>query len=112
MGHSGLMLGLSGTWASVVSTAHLAAVQPYPVGRHVNMQNSIAIGHIFDVDYVYDLCECVAPCWRINWYVLTGGWLATCSAMYTSMCWSYVNFHSSGVRTAVQSIKHIIFVLL
>ena len=105
------MLGSSGTWVSVVSTAHSAAVQPCPVGQRVNMQNVIAIGHIFDVDYVCNLCECVAPCWHINWHVRTGGRLTTCGAVYASMCWPHVNFHSSGVRTAAQSIKHIIVVL-
>ena len=75
------------------------------------MENAVAFDHIFDVHYVCDLCECVAPCWRINWYVRTGGWLATCGAVYASMCWPYVNFHSSGVRTAARLIKHLIFVL-
>ena len=111
MGYSRVMLRSSGTWVSVVSTAHLATMQPCPVGWHVNMQNTVVISHIFDVDYVCNSCECVAPCWRINWYVRTGGLLATCGAVYTSMYWTYVNFQSSGVRTAAQSIKHIIFVL-
>ena len=52
VGYSRVMLGSSGTWASVVSTAHLAAVQSCPVGRRVNMQNVVKISHIFDVDYV------------------------------------------------------------
>ena len=111
VGYSRVMLGLSGTWASVISTAHLAAVQPCPVGCRVNMQNVVEIGHIFDVDYVCNLWKCVAPCWCINWYVCTGGWLATCGAVYASMYWPYVNFQSSGVWTAAQSIKHIILVL-
>ena len=111
MGYSRVMLGSSGTWASVISTAHLAAVQPCPMGRHVNVQNMVVISHIFDIDYVCNLCECVAPCWHINWYVCTGGWLFMCGAVNASMYWLYVNFQSSGVHTAAQSIEHIIFVL-
>ena len=111
MGYSRVTLGSSGTWASVVSTTHLAAEQPCPMGRHVNMQNAIAISYMIDVDYVCNLCECVTPCWRIDWYVCTGGRLAMCGAVYASMCWPYVNFHSSGVHTAARSIKRIIFVL-
>ena len=74
----------------MVSTTHFAAMQPCPMVQHVNMQNAVAIGHIF---YVVDKCnlfECVAPYLRINWYVCTGGWLATCGAVYTSTYWSYV----------------------
>ena len=111
MGYSRVMLGSSGTWASVVSIAHLAAMRPCPMGWCVNMQNMVAISHIFDIDYVCNLCDCVAPCWRINWYVPIGGRLVTCGAMHASMYWPCVNFQSSGVCTAAQSIKHIIFVL-
>ena len=105
------MLRSSGIWESVVSTAHLAAVQPCPMGRRVNMQNVVAIGHIFDVYFVCDLCECVAPCWHINWYVRTGGQLAMCGAVHASMYWPYLYFQSSGMPAAAQSIKHIIFML-
>ena len=106
------MLGSSGPWASVVSTANLATMQLCPMGRRVNMQNVVAIGQTFDVDYVCNLFECVAPCWCINWYVCTGGRLAMCCAVHASMYWPYVNFQSSGVHTAAQLVKHTIFVLL
>ena len=59
VGCSWVMLGSSGTWASVVSTAHLAALQPCPVGRHIKIQNAVTIGHIFDIGY-FAICVSVS----------------------------------------------------
>ena len=54
------MLGSSGSWASVVSTTHLAAVQPCPMGQLVNMQNVVAIGHKFDIYIMFVICVSVS----------------------------------------------------
>ena len=45
---------------SVVSTAHLVAMRPFPVGQLVNMQNVVAIGHKFDIYIMFVICVSVS----------------------------------------------------